>query len=108
MPFAVYNTFAVYAVRCGAAPFEARAVAVPFAARAVAVPFAARAVAVPFAARAVAVPFVARAAGLPSLPFVCRIACPRHAAVLPAVRFFLKKFFEKFVCKRLTSAMEVV
>ena len=99
MPFAVYNTFAVYAVRCGAAPFEARAVAVPF---------AARAVAVPFAARAVAVPFVARAAGLPSLPFVCRIACPRHAAVLPAVRFFLKKFFEKFVCKRLTSAMEVV
>ena len=99
MPFAVYNTFAVYAVRCGAAPFEARAVAVPF---------AARAVAVPFAARAVAVPFVARAAGLPSLPFVRRIACPRHAAVLPAVRFFLKKFFEKFVCKRLTSAMEVV
>ena len=90
MPFAVYNTFAVYAVRCGAAPFEARAVAVPF------------------AARAVAVPFVARAAGLPSLPFVRRIACPRHAAILPAVRFFLKKFFEKFVCKRLTSAMEVV
>ena len=90
MPFAVYNTFAVYAVRRGAAPFEARAVAVPF------------------AVRAAAVLLVARAAGLPSLPFVRRIACPRHAAVLPAVRFFLKKFFEKFVCKRLTSAMEVV
>ena len=90
MPFAVYNTFAVYAVRCGAAPFEARAVAVPF------------------AVRAAAVLLVARAAGLPVPPFVRRIACPRHAAILPAVRFFLKKFFEKFVCKRLTSALEVV
>lgn len=90
MPFAVYNTFAVYAVRCGAAPFEARAVAVPF------------------AVRAAAVLLVARAAGLPVPPFVRRIVCPRHAVVLPAVRFFLKKFFEKFVCKRLTSAMEVV
>lgn len=90
MPFAVYNTFAVYAVRCGAAPFEARAVAVPF------------------AVRAAAVLLVARAAGLPVPPFVRRIVCSRHADVLPAVRFFLKKFFEKFVCKRLTSALEVV
>ena len=90
MPFAVYNTFAVYAVRCGAAPFEARAVAVPF------------------AVRAASVLPVARAAGLPVPPFVRRIVCSRHADVLSAVRFFLKKFFEKFVCKRLTSAMEVV
>ena len=91
-------SLAVYAVRRGAAPFEARAAAFPLAVRAAGLPS-------PMRVRA---PLAVRAAGLPSLPFVRRIACPRHAAVLPAVRFFPKKFFEKFVCKRLTSAMEVI